>query len=398
MGSRTGVTDVVRSPFTGTRDVNPLCRFERSITSDSRYVDGPTSNYVCLDTGIIFNADGARAQTAAFYREQYRLHQESPESEFLHFENDTASGCFERMVAIIEENSSLPPAGHVLDIGCGKGLLLKRFLDRHPAWRAYGVEPSENARRLLARVLPDVTLYGGAFESSPLTGRTFDVVTASGVLEHVAHPLTFLRIIRTCLGPDGVALIDTPNFGNNAADLFTYDHLSRLTPATIRWLFSTTGLSPIAIDAPADRVSMSFLLRPGVVSAAGAAEPGIVEESLSTAQAATAWIDHVFSEYAEAARAAREAGTRAAFYGAGTIGLMATRCTALSREVVYAIYDDNQTFWDSEREGIPIRNPSRILEDGVGVLAISANACYWPAIRRRIASLTSGRVAVFPRS
>lgn len=386
---------VPTSPFTGTHRVEPVCAYPTSVTSDSRSVDAPTANYLCLDTGIVFNATGARGRLDRFYAEDYQLHSESAASEFVYFDGGAAVGENDQIIDFVERNSTVRDAGRILDIGCGKGLLLRRFLQRHPRWRGFGVEPSANAKAWLGQVLPGVEVFEGPFESSGFSRETFEVIALNGVLEHVARPLEFLRQIRRCLAPGGVAYVGVPNFANNAADLFTYDHLSRFTPETITWLFAATGFTIRATWASPERVPMCFLLAGG--EAADLVAPdAVVAASRAQAQAASVWVSQVFAAYERAAVDARRHGRLLGFYGTGTIGLMGMRSTSLSRDLVYSFFDDNHTLWHSSRGGIPIRSPEEIRSGVVGLLGISANACYWPRIRARIAALTGGAIPVYP--
>ena len=76
----------------------------------------------------------------------------------------------------------------ILEIGCGKGVLLGKFLKNHPGWSAYAVEPSLNATEYFKKILPEVAIHEGPFETAPFRDRKFDLVAVSGVLEHVPRP------------------------------------------------------------------------------------------------------------------------------------------------------------------------------------------------------------------
>lgn len=99
----------------------------------------------------------------------------------------------------------------VLEVGCNAGM----FLDYcRVAWNAdvVGLEPSAYGlagARLLGLPIQQRTMA----EAVDLHGRSFDLVFAIEVLEHVDDPVGFLRELRELAGPDGVVAITTPRAG-----------------------------------------------------------------------------------------------------------------------------------------------------------------------------------------
>ena len=120
----------------------------------------------------------------------------------------------------------------ILDIGCNVGSLLSAFrpITRH----LYGLEPGAELGAIAVR--RGVTVLGSFFPAIPAP-MTFDLMTASHVLEHVSDPDTFLQAIRAHLAPDGRLFIEVPHespdfiratLGNGAHTyFFTSDSLSR---------------------------------------------------------------------------------------------------------------------------------------------------------------------------
>lgn len=105
----------------------------------------------------------------------------------------------------------LAPAGAVLDVGCGRGLMLARLaaLGREVA----GVElDTEAARRTQANagVLPARSL-------AELSGRRFAAVTFWHSLEHLPEPGGDLARAVDLLVPGGLLLVAVPNFASIAA-------------------------------------------------------------------------------------------------------------------------------------------------------------------------------------
>jgi SAM-dependent methyltransferase len=98
--------------------------------------------------------------------------------------------------------------GTLLDIGCGDGKFLNFMAQR--GWRVAGVDFDAEAVSH-ARNVYGLDVHIGTAQSCVSSGRRYDVVTASHVIEHVAEPLQFLEQCRRLLQPGGRIILRTPN-------------------------------------------------------------------------------------------------------------------------------------------------------------------------------------------
>lgn len=377
----------VLSPLTQTANVKQIARYAPSITSDSKPTAGVTDNYLCLDTGLLFNAAGTRGNEAGFYQDEYELHAESAEAEFVHFDGGKAVGLYDNILDFITSGVKLSPQGRVLDIGCGKGLLLNRFHRHHASWKLHAIEPSKNATSFFAQVMPELSVFEGTFENSPFSKERFDFVMANGVLEHVPEPREFLRRFTACMNDGGYGFIGVPNFATNQADLITFDHLSKLTPNVTRNLFRDVGLRVVAEAVPSTRVPMWFIVQKDA-SVANEPKRVNIEEELAMAESARDYIEKTFAGCDAAAKASRADGKPLAVFGTGTVIFSSKDHSSLRLEEISAIYEDNASLWGTTRLGVPIKPSSELTSANVGHLVISANPCYFKAIKRRIHELT----------
>ncbi len=104
----------------------------------------------------------------------------------------------------------------VLDVGCGVGQVLERLNTFNASattvpLMAFGVDVSEpNIRKANDKGLQRASLYDG--ETLPFEDGYFHSVGALNVLEHVAHPETFIRELTRVVRPGGRLTLSSPNF------------------------------------------------------------------------------------------------------------------------------------------------------------------------------------------
>lgn len=98
----------------------------------------------------------------------------------------------------------------ILDVGCGTGFMLeelKRFGE------VEGLETSPEARALVReRFGEGLVLHERPLPEGIPSGRTYDLVTAFDVLEHLEDPLPTVRAIHAALAPDGMFICTVPAF------------------------------------------------------------------------------------------------------------------------------------------------------------------------------------------
>jgi 2-polyprenyl-3-methyl-5-hydroxy-6-metoxy-1,4-benzoquinol methylase len=138
--------------------------------------------------------------------------------------------------------------GSLLDVGCGNGVFLLRA--REAGWNVAGVEP-DSAAVATARA-GDLDVWNGTLDDYPHSS-TYDVVTASHVLEHVHDPRLFLRQISMRLRPGGTIWLATPNvrslghcwYGRSWRGLEPPRHLTIFSSRALRSLLEGVGFSSI---------------------------------------------------------------------------------------------------------------------------------------------------------
>ena len=142
--------------------------------------------------------------------------------------------------------------GRVLDIGCGRGLLLRAFQQK--GYEVTGTEFSDDACRYAREVL-GIPVRVGLLEQLRFPDDYYDVVVMWHVLEHISDPRPTLVEVARILRPGGIFLVGVPNFGSPEAQLtrsswFHLDtprHLSHHTPVSLKTALTAAGLQPARI-------------------------------------------------------------------------------------------------------------------------------------------------------
>jgi 2-polyprenyl-6-hydroxyphenyl methylase / 3-demethylubiquinone-9 3-methyltransferase len=105
------------------------------------------------------------------------------------------------------------PAGEILDVGCGAGLLSEALARQ--GFAVLGLDAAEAAiaaarAHAEGQALP-LRYRAGRIEDLIGEGQTFPVVTALEVIEHVPDPQAFLSALSDALAPGGLLFLSTLN-------------------------------------------------------------------------------------------------------------------------------------------------------------------------------------------
>lgn len=141
----------------------------------------------------------------------------------------------------------LGPSASILDVGAGTGDFVLGALNRD--WNAFGVEPSERARKHAAA--KGVPLYSGL---NGLADRKFEIITLWHVLEHLPGLETQIIQILSKLEDNGTLILALPNFKSWDAGYYNkywaaFDvprHLWHFSQQSVAMIFKAHGFHIIA--------------------------------------------------------------------------------------------------------------------------------------------------------
>lgn len=105
----------------------------------------------------------------------------------------------------------LPPAHHVLEIGCSTGYLTRLFADK--AQRMFGLDMNQAALGHAAKRNPSMHLACGDAEHLPFCDGAFDAIVMLEVIEHTRSDAAAVAELRRVLKPSGVLILSTPHAG-----------------------------------------------------------------------------------------------------------------------------------------------------------------------------------------
>lgn len=138
----------------------------------------------------------------------------------------------------------------LLDVGAAAGYFVAEAIAS--GWSAEGVEPSPWAVKI-ANEDVRVPVVCGTLATVPET-RSFDVISAWEVIEHVRDPLTFLLDARARLSPEGLLALSTPVTDTLVPQLLgarwigwekVPEHLSFFSRTSLLRLMARAGFRPV---------------------------------------------------------------------------------------------------------------------------------------------------------
>ncbi len=158
-----------------------------------------------------------------------------------------------RRMEIIERATGRA-TGSLLDVGCGSGEVLLAARER--GWDTCGVEPERTGAEMAQGRGLDVRI--APLAESGLPERSYDVVSAFHVLEHIAHGRPFLEALMRWARPGGHLVIEVPNWRSvqrrrlreHWSGLRPLEHIVHHTPQTLDRLMRSVGLEPVLVRSP----------------------------------------------------------------------------------------------------------------------------------------------------
>lgn len=131
----------------------------------------------------------------------------------------------------------MPNGGAILDVGCGRGIMLAELARR--GHRCVGIERSESAAKDARKW--GLTVHSGNIEDLGLPENYFDLITFWQVIEHVERPVEAIAEAARILKSGGRLLAQVPDIDGLQARI-TGDSWFHLDPPRHLWHFNMRSL------------------------------------------------------------------------------------------------------------------------------------------------------------
>jgi len=153
------------------------------------------------------------------------------------------------VAAMLLKQVSLPPAGLMLDVGCGSGQTMAWFARSHPAWRTAGLDVAWEGITAAHRARAAVCVASAL--RLPLADRSVDLAITLDVVQHLplaSGDAQALAELRRVLKAGGHLLVRTnaqsfPRAGDDAAASF-----HKYEPAEFRAKLQKAGFSVLRLS------------------------------------------------------------------------------------------------------------------------------------------------------
>jgi len=104
---------------------------------------------------------------------------------------------------------SMKKQGRLLDIGCGMGYFL--YACQGYGYHVEGLDISDDSAAYVRNIL-HIPVTAGAIEGINYENESIDIITMWHFLEHVSDPRLYLKKAWDWLKPNGILVIDVPNY------------------------------------------------------------------------------------------------------------------------------------------------------------------------------------------
>lgn len=234
--------------------INPQTLYPENFKiTDSQY--GSCWNFfICGDCSFVFSNPTLRKEDLVNFYSKLEDEEYSQEAE----------GRSKNFKTILKRLGKIKKSGNrLLDIGAASGIFLN--LARKEGYDIYGIEPSQSLVEE-ARDKYDISLFCGTLENYP-DQKKFAVITLIDIIEHLADPTSFVKLVASRLEKGGILVLVTPDIKSVAARLagkkwwhYRIAHLNFFNKKSLQILMNKNGLEILKQKRYAWNFSSFYLL------------------------------------------------------------------------------------------------------------------------------------------
>ncbi|MBF0195208.1 MAG: class I SAM-dependent methyltransferase [Magnetococcales bacterium] len=141
-------------------------------------------------------------------------------------------------------NTVYKKPGKILDIGCGRGDIMRAFHDI--GFEVSGLDISPKVTEL---VHPHTAKIANLEQDPmPFEPESFDFIFSKSVIEHVHNPVRMMETAINALKPGGIAVIMTPSWIHNQKSFYLdHTHVMPFTAPSFEDVLAFSGLSEVNV-------------------------------------------------------------------------------------------------------------------------------------------------------
>jgi SAM-dependent methyltransferase len=305
----------------------------------------------------------------------YSIYHQAAGSEQSVFEPTTgaAESRSSHLVRHLRARVQLPAAGRMLDVGCGNGAFLRAFSDAIPSWALAGTELGDKYKSVVEGIRGVEALHTCPPDQVP---GNFNLITMIHVLEHIPAPRDILVSLRDKLEPDGLLLIEVPNYTRNPFDLLIADHCTHFSAATLSSIVQGAGYELVAVSTDWVPKELSVLAR----KATAGTESILAPAPLRSLSDNLKWLTTVIAEARQLSRS-------------GSFGIFGTSIAGtwlaceLGDQVAFFV-DEDPSRVGRQYMGRPVYHPN----------AVPARSCVFVALPPHVSENLKGRLLQYARN
>lgn len=156
-------------------------------------------------------------------------------------------GFLQKFIQIMRLNKfSKMARGKLLDFGCGSGFFAKAMAEN--GWIASAIDVSDSSKQYFAKS-KNPKFFSGTLKEAGFSKKTFDLIVAWHVFEHLKQPEKELKELGKILKDDGILMISVPNIDSVSFNLFKANwfhfdiprHLIHYSPNSLKKLLEENG-------------------------------------------------------------------------------------------------------------------------------------------------------------
>lgn len=148
--------------------------------------------------------------------------------------------------------NSLNSINNVIDVGCGDGDFLARFVEMGCV--AFGTEFDKESQKV-SQSKGAIMLGGGLNPELPEMLSGFDLIIFTEVIEHINNPIEVLQNFKKIMKPGALLFITTPNFesierhilGPRWGMIMYPEHITYYSPKTLDRVLQAQGFTKVEI-------------------------------------------------------------------------------------------------------------------------------------------------------